>query len=90
MDGKKGDEARLKRQNRYGGEAHTQSEARHRLYLEIHGHIKAGWDELPEGLTQRNLRDLAVMAKARSDRRIYTLCRQAHLGEVAPIEGSSL
>jgi len=78
-----GSEARLKRQNRYGGDARGESEARHQLYLDFREHIRAGWDELPEGLTPRNLRDLAAMAKARKDHRIHTLCRQADVDETA-------
>jgi len=74
--------ARLRRQNRYGGEARTRADARHTLYLHVRGHLKAGWSELPEGLTHRNLSDLAVMAKARGDRRIYALCRPAVPNEV--------
>jgi hypothetical protein len=77
MPGPDGAQARLKQQNRYGGDARTEAEARHNLYLDVRGHIKAGWDELPEGLTPRNLRDLAAMAKARKDHRIHTLCLKA-------------
>jgi hypothetical protein len=88
--GQDGAEARLRRQNRYGGEARTEGEARHLLYLEVRNHFKAGWDELPEGLTQRNLRDLAAMAKARNDHRIYALCRQADLAGAALAGADSL
>ena len=72
-------EARLRQQNRYGGAARVESEARHQLYLHVRGHVRAGWDALPEGLTPRNLRDLAVMAKARGDRLIHSLCREVDL-----------
>lgn len=44
------------------------------LYLEVRRHLRAGWGQLPDGLTKRNLRELAVMAKARGDRRIHALC----------------
>jgi hypothetical protein len=43
----------------------------------------AGWDQLPEGLTKRNLRDLAIMAKARGDHRIHALCSRSDLGPVS-------
>jgi hypothetical protein len=75
-------DARLKHRNRYGPQAQAEAEIRHGLYLEVRGHLKAGWDQLPEGLTKRNLRDLAVMAKARGDHRIHALCSRADLGPV--------
>jgi hypothetical protein len=77
-------QARLQQQNRYDGEARVESEARHQLYLDVREHIRAGWDELPEGLTRRNLRDLAAMAKSRKDHRIHALCRQADVDETSP------
>jgi hypothetical protein len=77
MSGPSAAAARAKHSNRYGPEAQIEAEARHLLYLEVRRHLKDGWEQLPEGLTPRNLRDLAVMAKARSDRRIHALCRSA-------------
>ena len=56
-------EARLQRQNRYGGDARAESEARHQLYLDVRGLVRTRWDDLPEGFTPRNLRDLAAMPK---------------------------
>ena len=70
-------EAQSRHSDRYGSRAQAEAEVRHRLYLEVRGHLRAGWDQLPDGLTQRNLRELAVMAKARSDHRIHALCSRA-------------
>ena len=75
-------DARLKHRNRYGLQAQAEAEIRHGLYLEVRGHLKAGWDQLPQGLTRRNLRDLAVMAKARGDHRILALCSRSEPGPV--------
>jgi len=83
MPGPDGSEARLKQQNRYGGDARVESEARHQLYLDVREHIRAGWDELPEGLTPGNLRDLAAMAKSRKDHRIHALCCQEDVHETS-------
>lgn len=76
-------DARLKHRNRYGLQAQAEAELRHGLYLEVRGHLRAGWDQLPEGLTKRNLRDLAIMAKARGDHRIHALCSRSDLGPVS-------
>jgi hypothetical protein len=69
------DQVGSKHRSRYGRQAQTEAEARHLLYLGVRGHLKAGWVQLPDGLTQRNLRELATMAKARGDRLIYALCQ---------------
>jgi len=55
--------------------------ARNLVYLEIRGRLRDGWDDLPEGLTTQNLRDLAAMAKSRNDYRIHTLCNDAALAQ---------
>ena len=70
-------EWRLSHGNRCSPQAQAQAEARHLLYLRVRAHLKAGWDQLPEGLTERNFRDLAIMAKARSDHRMFALCSRA-------------
>ncbi|MGZ3272600.1 MAG: hypothetical protein ACXU82_11795 [Caulobacteraceae bacterium] len=58
------------------------------LYLTVRRHLQAGWDQLPEGLTRRNLRDLAVMAKVRKDHRIRALC-EAVAAQAAPTDGAA-
>ena len=73
--------------DRYGPQAQLEAEARHLLYLTVRGHLQAGWDQLPEGLTRRNLRDLAIMAKVRRDHRIRTLCEEA-AAQAAPSVGA--
>ncbi len=54
------------------------SAERHHLYLRVRDHIRAGWRDLPDDLTPRNLSELAVMARARGDKKIGSLLRCAH------------
>ena len=68
--------------NRYSAGARVASEARHFLYLHVRDHVRAGWSELPEGLTPRNLRDISAMAKARGDNVISSLCQSLVSAEI--------
>ena len=63
-------------------QALADAEVRHTLYLEVRSHVLAGWDRLPSGLSKSDLRELAVMAKARGDRRMYALCSCAEAGSM--------
>ena len=63
--------------NRYGGTDRAVSEARHFLYLSVRDHIRAGWNTLPPGLTAKDLREIAEMAKVRRDHAIFALCHQS-------------
>ena len=76
------DTARQRRINRFGPQALADAEVRHTLYLEVRSHVLAGWDRLPSGLSKSDLRELAVMAKARGDRRMYALCSCAEAGSM--------
>jgi hypothetical protein len=82
--------ARQKRINRFGPQALADAEVRHTLYLEVRSHVLAGWDRLPSGLSGRDLRELAVMAKARGDRRMYALCSCAESDPLTrPVEAAA-
>ena len=54
------------------------SAERHHLYLRVRDHVRAGWSQLPDDLTPKNLSELAVMARARGDKKIGSLLRCAH------------
>ena len=65
-----------RRTGRFGPAEIDTAEGRHLLYLLVRDHARAGWTSLPSGLTAVNRRDIAVMAKARSDQAVLRLFPQ--------------
>ena len=66
-----------RRTGRFGPNEIDAAEGRHLLYLLVRDHARAGWTSLPSGLTAVNRRDIAVMAKSRSDQSVLRLFPQS-------------
>jgi len=62
---------------RFGPDEIDAAAGRHLLYLKVRDHARAGWTSLPPGLTDVNRRDIAVMAKSRSDQTVLRLFRRS-------------
>ena len=65
-----------RRTGRFGPAQLDAAEGRHLLYLLVRDHARAGWTSLPTGLSEGNRRDIAAMAKARSDKAVLRLFPQ--------------